>query len=653
MIDSKTIDEIYNRADIVEVVSDFVSLRKAGVNYKGLCPFHNEKTPSFVVSPSKGICHCFSCGKGGNVIHFLMEHEQMTYPEALRWLAQKYNIRIEEKELSPQELEARGKRESLFIVNEWANNYFQDNLYNNDEGVTYGLGYLRNRGLRDDIIRKFQLGYCLQQNDALGKTAIKQGYKEEFLIETGLCSKRENGTLYDKYHGRIIFPVHNLSGKVVAFGGRILSNDKKAAKYINSPESEIYHKSFELYGIHEAKRAITQKDRCYLVEGYMDVISMHQCGIENVVASSGTSLTEGQIRMLHRFTSNITVLYDGDPAGIHASLRGINMLLEEGMNIKVLLLPDGDDPDSFARKHNAAEYQEYMESHQEDFLTFKTRVLLKDAQNDIHKRSEVINDIIESISLIPDAVTRSVYIQECSRLLNVKEEVLVMQTADKRASYSSSKERRETVQNDAETPPQSETDTIQPTQDYSLNTNSNILKMEKEIIKLIVLYGKQTCMEVELSKTERAAVSVIDYIQTEFNANNIAFTHPLYQKMWSEALEHSDEENFNPSSYFCSHHDLDISKTATSMMGNDYQLSDWFKHITLTPTYNKLSAIVPTLIQRLKMSIVEEKILDIRKKMGQTDSNDTAYISLMKDFQQLIKIKKELAQKCRQTNISL
>ena len=308
-----------------------------------------------------------------------MEHEQMTYPEALRWLAQKYNIRIEEKELSPQELEARGKRESLFIVNEWANNYFQDNLYNNDEGVTYGLGYLRNRGLRDDIIRKFQLGYCLQQNDALGKTAIKQGYKEEFLIETGLCSKRENGTLYDKYHGRIIFPVHNLSGKVVAFGGRILSNDKKAAKYINSPESEIYHKSFELYGIHEAKRAITQKDRCYLVEGYMDVISMHQCGIENVVASSGTSLTEGQIRMLHRFTSNITVLYDGDPAGIHASLRGINMLLEEGMNIKVLLLPDGDDPDSFARKHNAAEYQEYMESHQEDFLTFKTRVLLKDA----------------------------------------------------------------------------------------------------------------------------------------------------------------------------------------------------------------------------------------------------------------------------------
>ena len=443
MIDSKTIDEIYNRADIVEVVSDFVSLRKAGVNYKGLCPFHNEKTPSFVVSPSKGICHCFSCGKGGNVIHFLMEHEQMTYPEALRWLAQKYNIRIEEKELSPQELEARGKRESLFIVNEWANNYFQDNLYNNDEGVTYGLGYLRNRGLRDDIIRKFQLGYCLQQNDALGKTAIKQGYKEEFLIETGLCSKRENGTLYDKYHGRIIFPVHNLSGKVVAFGGRILSNDKKAAKYINSPESEIYHKSFELYGIHEAKRAITQKDRCYLVEGYMDVISMHQCGIENVVASSGTSLTEGQIRMLHRFTSNITVLYDGDPAGIHASLRGINMLLEEGMNIKVLLLPDGDDPDSFARKHNAAEYQEYMESHQEDFLTFKTRVLLKDAQNDIHKRSEVINDIIESISLIPDAVTRSVYIQECSRLLNVKEEVLVMQTADKRASYSSSKERRE------------------------------------------------------------------------------------------------------------------------------------------------------------------------------------------------------------------
>ena len=357
MIDQYTIARILDAADIVDVVKEFVTLRKAGVNYKGLCPFHDEKTPSFVVSPSKQLCKCFSCGKGGNVVHFIMEHEQMSYPEALKWLAKKYGIEIQERELTDEEKAQATERESLFVLNEWARDYFIDLLHNHVDGVAVGKAYFRQRGFRDDIIRKFQLGYCLPDRDAMARTAIAKGYRPEFLEKTGLCYKTDDGRLLDRYHGRVIFPVHTVSGKVVAFGGRILSSDKKLAKYVNSPESSIYHKSNELYGLYFAKGAIVKHNRCYLVEGYTDVISMHQSGIENVVASSGTSLTAGQIRLIHRFTDNITVLYDGDAAGIKASLRGIDMLLAEGMNISVLLLPDGDDPDSFARKHNAEEYQ--------------------------------------------------------------------------------------------------------------------------------------------------------------------------------------------------------------------------------------------------------------------------------------------------------
>lgn len=431
MIDQATIDRILDAAQIVDVVSEFVTLRRRGVNYIGLCPFHNEKTPSFSVSPSKGLCKCFSCGKGGNVVHFIMEHEQLSYYEALKWLARKYNIEVKERELTNEEKQAQSLRESLFVVNQFASEYFEDVLYNHIDGQRIGMTYLRGRGFRDDIIKKFQLGYSTDSPDALAKAAIQKGYKEEFLVKTGLCYRKDNGSLHDRFWGRVIFPVHTLSGKVVAFGGRVLSSATKNVqmKYVNSPESEIYHKSRELYGIYFAKQAIVRQDRCFLVEGYTDVISMHQSGIENVVASSGTALTSEQIRLIHRFTNNITVLYDGDGAGIKASIRGIDMLLEEGMNIKVCLLPDGDDPDSFARKHNATDYQAYINDHEVDFIRFKTNLLMEEAGKDPIKRASLISSIVKSISVIPDAIVRSVYIRECSQLLQMEEKILVEATA--------------------------------------------------------------------------------------------------------------------------------------------------------------------------------------------------------------------------------
>jgi len=461
MIDQATIDKILDAAQIVDVVSEFVTLKRAGVNYKGLCPFHNEKTPSFVVSPSKGLCKCFSCGKGGNVVHFIMEHEQLNYYEALKWLANKYHIEVKERELSDEEKQAQNVRESMFVVNDFANNYFQNLLHNHIDGQSIGLAYFRQRGFRDDIIRKFQLGYSLNERDALAKEAKRKGFKEEFLEKTGLCYRRDNdGQLRDRFWGRVMFPVHTLSGKVIAFGGRVLKTDGKVAKYVNSPESEIYHKSNELYGIYFAKQAIVRDDRCFLVEGYTDVISMHQAGIENVVASSGTSLTSGQIRLIHRFTNNITVLYDGDGAGIKASIRGIDMLLEEGMNIKVVLLPDGEDPDSFARKHNATDYKAYINSHEVDFIRFKTNLLLEEVGNDPIKRAGLIGDIVRSISVIPENIVRSVYIRECSQLLQVEEKLLVqevgklmMRTKEEKQAAAEKQRQREAAKNSPLQPP--------------------------------------------------------------------------------------------------------------------------------------------------------------------------------------------------------
>ena len=425
MIDQQTVDRILDTANIVEVVSDFVTLRRRGANYVGLCPFHDEKTPSFSVSPARGICKCFSCGKGGNSVHFVMEHEQMSYYEALKYLARKYNIEIQEKPLTNEEKQRQTDRESMLIVNEFAQEFFSTNLLEHSEGRSIGLSYFRERGFGEEIIKKFGLGYSLEKRDSLAQEALRRGYQKKYLVKTGLCLESQQGTLYDRYKGRVIFPIHSLSGKVIAFGGRILKKDEKAAKYVNSPESEVYHKSDVLYGIYHAKQSIVKNGFCYLVEGYTDVLSMHQAGIENVVASSGTALTPGQIRLIHRFTDNITVLYDGDAAGIKASLRGIDLILQEGMNIKVVLLPDGDDPDSFSKKQSAADFTAYIRSHETDFIRFKTNLLLEDAGNDPIKRAALVADIVRSIAIVPDNILRSIYVQDCARLLAVDEKMLL------------------------------------------------------------------------------------------------------------------------------------------------------------------------------------------------------------------------------------
>lgn len=430
MIDRSTIDRIMAAADIVDVVGEFVTLRRSGANYKGLCPFHDEKTPSFMVSPSKQLCKCFSCGNGGNVVKFVMQHEQMTYPEALKWLGRRYGIEVKEREQTAEQKAAATAREAMFVVNEWARDYFVETLHNNVDGLAIGMSYFRRRGLRDDIIRKFQLGYSLEQRDALAQKAHAKGFEEKYIESTGLCYRTEDGRLLDRYHGRVIFPVHSVSGRIVAFGGRILNQEQKnVGKYVNSPESEIYSKKRELYGLYLAKQAIVKQDRCYLVEGYLDVISMHQSGVENVVASSGTALTPEQVRLIHRFTNNVTVLYDGDAAGIHASLRGIDILLSEGLNIKVMLLPEGEDPDSYAQARTPEEFRKDLEENEEDFIQFKANLLLKDAGRDPMKRASVITDLTRSISVIPSDIVRQVYIHDLAGRLNIDESAIVNEVA--------------------------------------------------------------------------------------------------------------------------------------------------------------------------------------------------------------------------------
>lgn len=430
MIDRSTIDRIMAAADIVDVVGEFVTLRRSGANYKGLCPFHDEKTPSFMVSPSKQLCKCFSCGNGGNVVKFVMQHEQMTYPEALKWLGRRYGIEVKEREQTAEQKAAATAREAMFVVNEWARDYFVETLHNNVDGLAIGMSYFRRRGLRDDIIRKFQLGYSLEQRDALAQKAHAKGFEEKYIESTGLCYRTEDGRLQDRYHGRVIFPVHSVSGRIVAFGGRILNQEQKnVGKYVNSPESEIYSKKRELYGLYLAKQAIVKQDRCYLVEGYLDVISMHQSGVENVVASSGTALTPEQVRLIHRFTNNVTVLYDGDAAGIHASLRGIDILLSEGLNIKVMLLPEGEDPDSYAQARTPEEFRKDLEENEEDFIQFKANLLLKDAGRDPMKRASVITDLTRSISVIPSDIVRQVYIHDLAGRLNIDESAIVNEVA--------------------------------------------------------------------------------------------------------------------------------------------------------------------------------------------------------------------------------
>ncbi len=568
-IDRETVQKILDTADIVDVVSDFVTLKRRGANYIGLCPFHNERTPSFSVSKSKGICKCFSCGKGGSPVNFIMEHEKMSFNEALRYLARKYNIEIKERELSDSEREEESDRENMFNVNEFALSHFENNLSNTDEGRDIGYSYFRERGISDTAIKRFRLGYSIERGNELLRQARERGYNEKYLIDTGLVVRRDDGTLYDRFKGRVIYPVHTISGKVVAFGGRTLRNDKKMAKYINSPESVIYSKSRELYGLYQAKKSISEKDKCILVEGYMDVISMSQSGIENVVASSGTSLTQGQIRLIHRFTSNVTLIYDSDPAGIKASLRGIDMLLAEGLNMKVVLLPDGDDPDSFAQSHSATEVEEYIVAHETDFIRFKTDILLKDAANDPIARSKAISDIVRSISVIPDDIVRSLYVKECSRTLDIYEKVLLLQikkNITERAEQLAQQNMRDKARAslgetatdnaaqpqgpepaagaDMHTPQQATADAAYANPAFMHSDRSRaamLTPFEYDIARYIVRYGMVELPTID-DDNRPANIRVIDYIMQEFAFDNISFSNPIYNRLVKECRELIDTD---------------------------------------------------------------------------------------------------------------
>lgn len=654
MIDQITVDKILNAAQIVDVVSDFVTLRKRGVNYIGLCPFHNERTPSFSVSPSKGICKCFSCGKGGNSVNFIMEHEQMSYGEALRYLAKKYGIEVEERELTAEEKKLQGERESLFIINDYASKYFQQILFEHLEGKSVGLSYFTERGFREDIVRKFGLGYSLDKRDALSLAALTKGYQKEYLIQTGLSVDRD-GSLRDRFHGRVIFPIHTLSGKVVGFGGRILKKVDNVAKYVNSPESSIYHKSRELYGIYFAKQAIVKADKCFLVEGYTDVISMHQSGVENVVASSGTALTQGQINLIHRFTNNITVLYDGDAAGIKASVRGIDLLLEEGMNVKVVLLPEGEDPDSFAREHSSSEFIDYIAKHETDFIQFKTNLLLSESGNDPIKRAALIGDIVRSIALIPDGIIRSVYVKECSRLMDI-EEGAVYNALNKIFRDKAEKDLNAKRAANAIVPLSGSQEDVPPPPDFQSDDPGNMMPFVGEIrrtifdpfelslMRYIVRYGERICYsepdETGTVFTER----VIEFIDAELRHDEIELQNSLYRKMLDEGLAHLNDEGFVASRFFINHSDILIGKTAADLSDDRYQLSKIHTKMQKIETEEeRLKELVPRSILELKDAIVNEQIKELRNQLKTAGSEPERLTELMEKLKTLIQLKASLS----------
>jgi DNA primase len=580
MIDQLTVDRIIAAADVVEVIKDFVSLKKRGVNFLGNCPFHNEKTPSFSVSPAKGIYKCFGCGKGGNAVNFVMEHEQMTYVEALKFLAKKYNIEVEEKELTPEEVKQRTERDSLMVVTAWAQRHFTNNLYKHSEGKSIGLSYFRERGFREDIIDKFQLGYGLEQRDALTQAALREGYRQEYLIKTGLSIARNDGTAFDRFFGRVIFPIHSMSGRVIAFGGRIMKADAKAAKYLNSPESDVYHKSSVLYGIFFAKKAITQHDKCFLVEGYTDVISLHQAGIENVVASSGTALTPDQIRLIKRFTPNITVLFDGDPAGIKASLRGIDLILEEGLNVKVVLLPEGEDPDSYAKSHSATQVLDFISENEADFISFKANLLLKDAKNDPVQRANLIRDIVKSIAVIPEAITRSVYIRECTRILDVDEAILYAEVGKIRRGKMEKILGRAQM-GGIEIPANAAKETPRLP---SFIEDVYCEEQEKEILYYLLKFGSFVFFEVpDPSDPENEAknqkVTVGQHIISEILSDDLEFKNLIYKKVFDEYRRYLELGQEIDIRTFINHPEPEISQLAVNLLTNRHKLSKiWNKH---------------------------------------------------------------------------
>ena len=698
MIPQSTIDRIVDAANIVDVVSDYVTLRRAGASYKGLCPFHDDKTPSFSVSPARGVCKCFSCGKGGNSVHFIMEMEQMSYVEALKHLAKKYGIPVEEEEMTDEQRQKMNERESMFAVNEWAAKYFSQTMQNNQDGRAVGLAYFRSRGFRDDIIAKFRLGFCLDSPNAMSDEAKAKGYKEKYLIDTGLCVKRDNGTIYDRFRGRAMFPWIAVNGKVVAFGGRVLDARTKGVsqKYVNSPDSLIYHKANELYGIFQAKKQIAKEDMVDMVEGYTDVLAMHQCGIENVVANSGTALNEAQIHLLHRFTNNITLLYDGDEAGIHAATRSTDMLLAEGMNVKILLLPDGDDPDSFSRKHNAQEFKEYVAAHQTDFILFKSNLLLKDAQRDPIKRAKLTEEIVRSIAVIPDEIIRSTYVHECAEILNMDEAVLMRSANKNRAAIIENmkkeaqreRERQERLLNNAPssaTPSPNSTQTQNiptgistsptdipddippfdafppedflpdfPTEDGSpVSTSSPILTkqhqseqrligIERMIMALVTRYGEQL-IDGEDANGENIQTPLAEYVQGDLAYDNIAFRSSLYAKMLQLTCAHIHDSGFIASKFLLNNQEEDISREAADLISERYQLS---KGNQMEQSEEELkSTYVSRLLLDYKNAIIEEELkqcnADLTRPEVKDDINKT--LETMRRIKELSEIQRQLA----------
>ena len=654
MIDHATIERIKDAANIVEVVSEFVTLRKSGSNYKGLCPFHDEKTPSFYVSPARGTCHCFGCGKGGNPVGFIMEHEQMTYPEALRWLARKYHIEIKERELSDNEKREQSERESMFIVNEWAASYFQHLMHDTADGVAIGMQYFRSRGFRDDIVSKFQLGYDDTDRRALAQEALRKGYKEDFLLKTGICYKNDRGELIDRYAGRVIFPWIGISGKVVGFGGRLLDSRTKGVnqKYVNSPDSDIYHKDRELYGIYQAKKAIAKEDRVYMVEGYTDVISMHQCGIENVVANSGTALSVHQIHILHRFTSNITLLYDGDAAGIHAALRGTDMLLSEGMNLKVLLLPDGDDPDSFARKHSADEFRKYIEEHQTDFIEFKTDLLLR-GERDPLKRSEAINSVVRSISFVTNPILRDTYLHDCSVRMGINEATLINTLNNfirsNREATASSSDNSQTTQLTTQNSKLNIQNSPSPLQQAS--------KVEQMLVELIVRNGDTVIYNnVETEDGTTVNLNVAQYIAYNLGVDGLKFANPLNSRILDEAVNHAGDEQFCAEQFFLHHSDIEISRIATDLCMDKYQLLDEQKAARAdeeknadelrVEEENRIEALrqqTEHLLNDFRMDYLEQRLRDLKRDISLAVNDPERLQQLMEEYKTAHELRSQLA----------
>ncbi|HJA96726.1 MAG TPA: DNA primase [Candidatus Alistipes faecavium] len=622
MIDRETVDRIYAAANIVDIVGDYVTLRRKGVNYVACCPFHNEKTPSFVVSPSKGVYKCFGCGKGGNAVTFLMEHESLTYPEALKMVAKRYGIEVHEKELSEEEVRRNDDRESMFALNGWAAEYFANYLRRESEGISIGMSYFRQkRGLTDATIAKFGLGFCPSKGDRMTKDALAAGYKQEFLLSTGLSLVSDrNGSLYDRFRERVIFPVHNISGRIVAFGGRTLRTDKQVAKYQNSPESEIYSKKRELYGLYFAKKAIQQQDYAILVEGYLDVISMHQAGIENVVASSGTSLTTEQIRLLGRFTKNITVIYDGDPAGIHASLRGIDMILHEGMNVRVVLLPEPEDPDSFAQSHSAAEVRDYIADNEQDFLEFKARLLLKDAQGDPIRKAALIGDMVQSIAQIPDPIQRSVYIKECARIMDIDERILIGEVARKRLTTSGDRETDEFLRRQTALQRQEES---RPEADYKsrVEAGSSVEALEREIVKYLLKYG-HCSFDFKEGRT-MVPCNVAEVIFSELSEDNIEFRNPVYAKIMALYREQWTQLGTGvevPAHLFLNHLDPEVCNASVDILTSDdnYVPSELWrrKEVHVESEAEILAVGVPKAVTLYKSKVVEGLIRDLQTQLA-------------------------------------